>query len=82
MLAFAENKYLTGFNFQSTSNFGLIVRDGSSIQAQWQKFIQDVEELNSLGGGTVRYKVLFLGRHGEGVHNVAEKRYGTKAWDV
>jgi hypothetical protein len=26
--------------------------------------------------------VLFLGRHGEGVHNVAEKRYGTKAWDV
>jgi len=30
----------------------------------------------------VQYKVLFLGRHGEGVHNVAERRYGTKAWDV
>lgn len=22
------------------------------------------------------------GRHGEGVHNVAEQRYGTEAWDV
>ncbi|KAJ5290284.1 uncharacterized protein N7443_010537 [Penicillium atrosanguineum] len=29
----------------------------------------------------VQYKVLFLGRHGEGVHNVAERRYGTQAWD-
>jgi hypothetical protein len=28
------------------------------------------------------YKVLFLGRHGQGWHNVAEAKYGTKAWDV
>ena len=28
------------------------------------------------------YKVLFLGRHGQGWHNVAETKYGTKAWDV
>jgi hypothetical protein len=26
--------------------------------------------------------VLFLGRHGEGYHNVAEAKYGTAAWDV
>jgi broad specificity phosphatase PhoE len=26
--------------------------------------------------------VLFLGRHGQGWHNVAEAKYGTKAWDV
>lgn len=25
--------------------------------------------------------MLFLGRHGEGEHNVAEARYGTRAWD-
>lgn len=23
-----------------------------------------------------------MGRHGEGVHNVAESYYGTSAWDV
>lgn len=28
------------------------------------------------------YKVLFLGRHGDGDHNVAEAFYGTAAWDV
>jgi broad specificity phosphatase PhoE len=30
----------------------------------------------------VAFKVLFLGRHGEGWHNVAEAKYGTEAWDV
>ncbi|KAJ5609017.1 hypothetical protein N7528_009584 [Penicillium herquei] len=48
---------------------------------QWQKFTQEIQELNALGGESVCYKVLFLGRHGEGVHNVAEARYGTKLWD-
>ncbi|KZF26354.1 hypothetical protein L228DRAFT_257808 [Xylona heveae TC161] len=28
-----------------------------------------------------RYKVLFLGRHGEGYHNAAEAKYGKEAWD-
>ena len=30
----------------------------------------------------VSYRLLFLGRHGEGYHNVAEDEYGTEAWDV
>jgi broad specificity phosphatase PhoE len=30
----------------------------------------------------VQYKVLFMGRHGEGYHNVAEAYYGTPAWNV
>ena len=29
-----------------------------------------------------RVKVLFLGRHGQGWHNIAESKYGTNAWDV
>lgn len=29
----------------------------------------------------MEYKVLFLGRHGEGWHNVAESYYGTPAWN-
>ena len=30
----------------------------------------------------MQYKVLYLGRHGEGYHNVAESYYGTPAWNV
>ncbi|BAE64944.1 unnamed protein product [Aspergillus oryzae RIB40] len=33
-------------------------------------------------GPETQFKLLFLGRHGEGVHNVAERRYGTELWDV
>ncbi|KAJ6096324.1 hypothetical protein N7486_007070 [Penicillium sp. IBT 16267x] len=63
------------------SNFGLILHGEAPLHTQWQKFIQSINELNSLGGESVQYKVLFLGRHGEGVHNVAERRYGKEAWD-
>jgi hypothetical protein len=28
------------------------------------------------------YKVLFMGRHGEGFHNAAESYYGTPSWNV
>ncbi|KAJ5240114.1 hypothetical protein N7468_004733 [Penicillium chermesinum] len=63
----------------SKENFGLIA-DSNLISTQWEKFKQRIEDLNALGGSSVQYKVLFLGRHGQGVHNVAEQRYG-KAWD-
>lgn len=29
-----------------------------------------------------KLKVLFIGRHGQGVHNVAEAKYGTPAWNA
>jgi broad specificity phosphatase PhoE len=38
--------------------------------------------LNKNAEDGVEYKVLYLGRHGQGYHNVAESRYGTKLWDV
>ncbi|KAJ5645082.1 hypothetical protein N7507_011093 [Penicillium longicatenatum] len=63
------------------SNFGLILHEKAPLHTQWQKFIQSINELNNLGEGSVQYKVLFLGRHGEGIHNVAERRYGKAAWD-
>jgi hypothetical protein len=52
---------------------------------QWKRFAHKVRMLNSeaaLGGQSARYKVLFLARHGEGYHNVAEAFYGTPMWDV
>ncbi|KAH0845980.1 phosphoglycerate mutase family protein [Fonsecaea pedrosoi] len=32
-------------------------------------------------GSSARYLLLFLGRHGNGYHNIAERYYGGEAWD-
>lgn len=56
----------------------------------WQRFEHHISELNKNANkvrhesGTstkVEYKLLFLGRHGNGFHNVAERYYGAVAWD-
>jgi len=76
------------FDFIST-NFGLIDRiyDTDSPldndnKTQWERFERKVRSLDSEAGKHTAYKVLFLGRHGEGYHNVAESFYGTELWDV
>lgn len=72
---------------QVSTNFGLIERQyskdlGISQEGtQWQRFERHIERLNA-SHKTAKFKVLFLGRHGEGVHNVAESYYGSKKWDV
>lgn len=48
----------------------------------WQRFEHYVKTLNGNAEEGTEYKVLYLGRHGQGYHNVAESRYGTKLWDV
>lgn len=77
----------TTFNFTST-NFGLIDRTypsdpsthGSRL-TQWQLFKRQVSKLNHHAPRGVEYKVLYLGRHGNGYHNAAETYYGTPAWN-
>ncbi|KAI9460246.1 phosphoglycerate mutase-like protein [Lactarius psammicola] len=54
--------------------FGLLSRS-------WSQFVGEIEGLNTTCSESISYKVLFLGRHGEGNHNVAEFKYGQKAWD-
>lgn len=49
---------------------------------QWERFHHQVLKLNEESAKNVEYKVLFLGRHGEGWHNAAETYYGTPAWNV
>ncbi|EPE29330.1 Phosphoglycerate mutase-like protein [Glarea lozoyensis ATCC 20868] len=73
------------FDYTKT-NFGLIERSyegqaEESQKTQWEKFELEVARLNRESDDSVQYKVLFLGRHGEGYHNVAEAFYGTKDWD-
>lgn len=74
-----------------SKDFGLLEKEyeeGTALDSrekdttQWQHFEREVIRLqNAAEAGTV-YKVLYLGRHGQGVHNVAEKKYGTAEWDV
>ena len=73
-------------------NFGLKDRtystdrrfDPEGTKSQWERFEYYVNHLNSGCSvkDDVRYKVLFMGRHGEGWHNAAESFYGTPAWNV
>lgn len=72
----------------AAQNFGLIHRKYptdqntvASVSTDWQRFMRYVRYLESSSGDAITYKLLFLGRHGEGYHNVAEAYYGTKDWD-
>ncbi|KAH9835991.1 GPI anchored protein [Teratosphaeria destructans] len=68
-------------------NFGLIKRtypagaSGTTNLTQWQQFGAQVDYLNANAAVNTVYKVLFMGRHGEGYHNAAETFYGTPAWN-
>ncbi|KAF9236216.1 histidine phosphatase superfamily, partial [Melanogaster broomeanus] len=46
---------------------------------RWTKFAAAIEQLKQTAAPGVQYKVFFIGRHGQGVHNVAEAKYGTEA---
>ncbi|GBE83130.1 histidine phosphatase superfamily [Sparassis latifolia] len=86
---FRDYSIVSGFFAQDDPN-----ADPSSIPAfpprlgllddspdHWDKFKTRVAELNRTAPAGTTYKVLFLGRHGQGFHNVGEQKYGTKAWD-
>ncbi|RMZ73855.1 phosphoglycerate mutase [Pyrenophora seminiperda CCB06] len=74
------------FDFRK-ENFGLVSRsyptdsEEQEQEQQWKRFEKYVRSLEEGKQAGESYKVLFLGRHGEGWHNVAEAKYGTEAWD-
>ncbi|KAL8844613.1 MAG: hypothetical protein Q9176_001125 [Flavoplaca citrina] len=75
------------FDFIS-KNLGLLEREYAADvlnpgdkRTQWQRFEGEVNRLNDEAVDGAVYKVLYIGRHGQGVHNVAEKKYGTAEWD-
>jgi broad specificity phosphatase PhoE len=49
--------------------------------SQWQRFAALISSLNHKAPKNVDYKLIFMGRHGEGYHNAAESYYGTPAWN-
>ena len=71
---------------QKKQNFGLIDRSyptdkHPTDKKAWPRFEHYVRSVASSAKEGESFKVLFLGRHGQGWHNVAEAKYGTKAWD-
>ncbi|KAI1387904.1 phosphoglycerate mutase-like protein [Hypoxylon trugodes] len=73
----------------TTTNYGLLNRsyltgdelDPHGAWTQWERFTHFVDTLNRDADKNTQYKVLFMGRHGEGYHNAAESFYGTPAWN-
>ena len=51
-------------------------------RTQWERFAHYVNFLNKQSNENVEYKVLYLARHGEAYHNVAQSYYGANCWDV
>lgn len=63
----------SGFDY--TDNLGL------HDNLTWIEFRDQIEALNEEAPNNVSYKVIFLARHSEGYHNVAESYYGTPLWN-
>ncbi|BEI85008.1 hypothetical protein CcaverHIS002_0504090 [Cutaneotrichosporon cavernicola] len=58
-------------------SFGLL----DTSAERWPNLRAAVSELQRNAGDGVAYKVLFLGRHGQGWHNFAAAKYGHDAWE-
>ena len=56
--------------------------DPEAERAQWERFGHYVQHLNKVDPEHVRYKVFYIARHGEGVHNVKEATVGRAEWEV
>ncbi|KAI0286781.1 histidine phosphatase superfamily [Russula aff. rugulosa BPL654] len=48
------------------------------VSKSWTEFVDAMNGLRAKRPDSVSYKVLFLGRHGEGTHNVAIEKYGPR----
>lgn len=72
----------------TTTNFGLISQPYPSDSTlditgptDWERFVHYLRTLNSAVAPGTTHKLLFLSRHGQGYHNLAESYYGTPAWN-
>ena len=66
----------TGYNVLNDS-FGLIDKSSS----RWTNLTSYLNQLNSQADSQTAYKLIFIARHGQGFHNLAESTYGTPAWN-
>ncbi|GAB1317788.1 putative phosphoglycerate mutase pmu1 [Madurella fahalii] len=55
--------------------------DPTGQKPKWERFANFVTSLNHRAGTGAVYKLLYLARHGEAYHNVAQSYYGARCWD-
>lgn len=60
-----------------SDSFGLL----DKTEDRWKRLTARIHELNGDSDDLTAYKLIYLARHGEGYHNVAEAKYGKEAWD-
>lgn len=75
---------VSGFFLQNDSTtddmtFNYAVSDFGRVHG-WKETIEKLEALNAAAPENVRYKLLFLARHGEGWHNIASLKYPKEEW--
>ncbi|OAP57605.1 hypothetical protein AYL99_08343 [Fonsecaea erecta] len=56
--------------------------DNGKLLTQWQRFTHKLKVMNQRAPKEVTYRLLYLGRHGQGYHNVGIMFYGDAAWDT
>ena len=58
--------------------------DPNGEEPQWARFAHWVDHVvgKCKENRRLKYKVIVMGRHGQGYHNAAESYYGTPAWNV
>jgi hypothetical protein len=56
--------------------------NGHLSDTQWSRFQSYIHYLNAQHPETERYKLLYIIRHGQGVHNVKETEVGREEWNV
>jgi hypothetical protein len=59
-----------------------LLPDNGKLLTQWQRFTHKLKVMNQRAPKEVTYRLLYLGRHGQGYHNVGIMFYGDAAWDV
>lgn len=47
----------------------------------WDEILADLQQMNEQSTNNTVYKIVLLGRHGQGYHNLANLKYGEKAWN-
>lgn len=85
LLSYWTFEIVPGFFKQSDSEtdefkFNYLKEDFGKTK-EWSEIFEQLDELNANAQDNEQYKVMFLARHGQGYHNLANAQYGQKAWD-
>jgi hypothetical protein len=51
-------------------------------RTQWSRFLMYADFMNTIEPGRKSYKIFYIVRHGQGVHNVKETEVGREEWNV